>query len=364
MAKDYYDILGVDKKASKDEIKKAFHKLAHKYHPDKGGGDEAKFKEANEAYHVLSDEKKRAEYDTYGHTFNGAGGGGPQWNGGQGFGGFDFSGFQQGGFDGVDLGDIFGDFFGGGTGGGRRVERGRDISIDIELSFEESVFGAERKVLLRKTAACETCGGSGAKPGAKMKQCGACNGKGKVTEVRRTILGQVQTSRACDKCHGAGEVPEEECKTCRGAGIMKREEEVAFTVPPGVEDGEMLRMSGRGEAVRKGGIPGDLYIKIYVRPHKIYRREGANLVAMLDVKLSDALLGATYTLPGLDGKPIEVKVPEGVKFGDILRMKDRGIPNARGGKKGDLLIKVNIQTPTRLSSKQKKLVEELKKEGI
>ncbi len=364
MAKDYYDVLGVDRKASKDDIKKAFHKAAHKYHPDKQGGDEAKFKEVNEAYQVLSDEKKRSEYDTYGHTFSGANGGGAGYGAGQqgGFGGFDFSGFQQGGFEGVDLGDIFGDMFSG-AGGGSRVERGRDISMDIELSFEESVFGVERKVLLRKTALCQTCDGSGAKPGTKMKTCATCNGKGKITEIRRSFLGQFQSTRTCDKCHGSGQIPEEMCVTCHGAGVLKREEEIILPIPAGIQDGEMIRMSGGGEAVRKGGISGDLYIKIHVRPHKIYRREGANLVTTLDVKLSDALMGATYTIPALDGSKIAIKIPEGVKFGDILRMKEKGIPQGRG-KKGDLLVKVNIQTPTRLSSKQKKLVEELRREGI
>lgn len=363
MSKNYYDILGVQKGASKDEVKKAFHKAAHKYHPDKSGGDEAKFKEVNEAYQVLSDDKKRAEYDTYGQTFNGAGPGGGFGGGGQGFGGFDFSGFQQGGFDGVDLGDIFGDFFGGG-GGGRRVERGRDISIDMELTFEESIFGAPRKVLLRKMAQCAVCDGSGAKPGTKLKTCATCNGKGKVTELRRTVLGQIQTSHPCSVCAGRGEIPEDECKECRGAGVLRREEEISVTIPAGIQDGEMVRMSGAGESVKKGGIAGDLYIKIHVAPHKIYRREGAHLVATLDVKLSDALLGGAYVLPDLGGGTINVKVPEGIKFGDILRMKDKGMLAGRSGKRGDLLIKVNIVTPNRLSGKQKKLVEELKKEGL
>lgn len=363
MSRNYYDILGVKKGASKDEVKKAFRTLAHKYHPDKGGGNEEKFKEANEAYQVLSDDKKRAEYDTYGRTWNGqgAGGAGPQWGG---FEGFDFGGFQQGGFEGVDLGDIFGEMFGGGFGRGQKVERGSDIAIDAELSFEESIFGVERKVVLSKVSTCETCDGSGAKPGSKTKKCGTCNGKGRVTEVRRSILGPIQTERQCGVCHGSGEVPEELCKSCGGKGILRRQEEIAFAIPPGIGDGEMIRMSGHGEAVKKGGIPGDLYIKIHVRPHKVFRREGANLVIDLDVKLSDALLGGTYVLPGLDGKPFEVKIPESVKFGDILRMKGRGIPTARGDKQGDLLIKVNIKVPTKLSSRQKKLVEELKQEGI
>lgn len=359
MAKDYYEILGVTKSASQEEIKKAFRKLAHEHHPDKKGGNEAKFKEASEAYQVLSDEKKRREYDTYGHTFNGAGG-----PGAGGYGGFE--GFGGQGFEGVDLGDIFGDFFGGGMGGhgGRqRVERGSDISIDIELSFEESVFGASRKVLLGKTSRCDTCDGAGAKPGTKMKQCATCKGKGKVTEMRRTFLGTFSTVEACGHCRGQGEIPEEKCKTCGGIGVLKKQEEIPIVIPPGIQNGEMVRMSGRGEAVARG-IPGDLYIQIHVKPHPVYRREGMNLVMTLDVKLSDALLGASYTIKLLDGRSQEIKIPEGVKFGDILRLKEKGIPNTGRGKTGDLLINVNIKTPQRLSNKAKKLVEELKNEGM
>jgi molecular chaperone DnaJ len=357
MAKDYYQTLGVDKKASKEDIKKAFHKLAHKYHPDKKGGDEAKFKEVNEAYQTLSDDAKRSQYDTYGSTDGSAG---PQ-----GYGGFQ-GGFGGGqGFDGVDLGDIFNDFFGGGFAnqGGRRVERGSDISIDIELSFVESIRGAVRKVIIGKTSVCDTCSGSGAKPGSKMKKCATCNGKGKVTEMRRSFLGTFSTVATCSTCNGKGEVPEEKCKTCDGQGVKKKQEEIAITIPPGIQDGEMLRMSGRGEAVAHG-ITGDLYVKIHVKAHPLYRREGSNLVMDLDVKLSDALLGATYKIKSYDDTPIEIKIPEGVKFGDILRLKEKGIPGANRGKTGDILISVQIKTPSKLSNKAKKLIEELKNEGI
>ncbi len=358
MAKDYYASLGVEKKASKEEIKKAFHKMAHKYHPDKKGGDESKFKEVNEAYQTLSDDAKRTQYDTYGQTFDGAG---PQAGYGQGFGGFG----QGQGFDGVDLGDIFNDFFGGGYAnqGGRRVERGSDISIDIELSFVESVRGAVRKVVLGKTALCDICSGSGAKPGSKMKKCSTCNGKGKVTEMRRSFLGTFSSVSTCSVCTGKGEVPEEKCKTCDGEGVKKKQEEIAITVPTGIQDGEMLRMSGRGEAVAHG-VSGDLYVKIHVKPHPLYRREGVNLVMNLDVKLSDALLGATYIIKSYDDKPIEIKIPEGVKFGDVLRLKEKGIPSANRGRTSDILISVQIKTPSKLSSKAKKLIEELKNEGI
>ncbi len=357
MAKDYYATLGVEKKATKEDIKKAFHKMAHKYHPDKKGGDEAKFKEVNEAYQTLSDDAKRSQYDTYGST---DGSSGPSGYGG-------FGGFQGGGqgFDGVDLGDIFNDFFGGGYGnqGGRRVERGSDISIDIELSFVESIRGAVRKVIIGKTSSCDVCSGSGAKPGSKLKKCATCNGKGKVTEMRRSFLGTFSSVSMCSICNGKGEVPEEQCKTCDGKGVKKKQEEIAITIPPGIQDGEMLRMSGRGEAVAHG-ITGDLYVKIHVKAHPLYHREGTNLVMKLDVKLSDALLGANYTIKSYDDTPIEIKIPEGVKFGDILRLKEKGIPGANRGRAGDILISVQIKTPSKLSGKAKKLIEELKNEGI
>lgn len=352
MAKDYYDILGVDRKASPDEIKKAFHKLAHKYHPDKKGGDEAKFKEVNEAYQTLSDESKRREYDTYGQTFNGQGGPGFQ-------GGFN-------GFEGVDLGDIFNDFFGGGFGGfseGRnRVERGSDISVDMELSFTESMYGATRKIVLNKTNTCGTCAGSGAKPGTKMKDCATCNGKGKVNEMRKSVFGTFSTVRVCDQCHGSGKLPEDKCKDCHGQGIVKKPDEIVINVPLGIRDGEVIRMTGKGEAVAHG-IPGDLYIRVHVKPHSVFTREGDNLVMTLNIKITDAILGAQYTITDLENRSIEVKIPEGVKYGDILRLKEKGAPTQRG-KRGDIMIHVNINTPQRLSSKAKKLIEELKQEGI
>ena len=245
--RDYYEILGVSRTASEDEIKSAFRKLAQKFHPDKKGGDEAKFKEASEAYTVLSDKKRRAEYDTYGKTFAGGGAGGP------GFQGFDFSNFQgfngQGGVE-FDLGDIFGEFFGGQT---RARARGRDISIDIELSFRESIFGADRRGLLAKQSSCTTCGGSGAKKGSKLVSCAACNGKGDIRETRNSFFGTFTTARACPRCHGRGQIPETPCDVCRGEGVARREEEVRVVVPAGVADGEMIRMPGMGEAVA-GGI--------------------------------------------------------------------------------------------------------------
>ncbi|MDO8482234.1 MAG: molecular chaperone DnaJ [bacterium] len=365
MSKDYYKILGVDKGAKPDDIKKAFRKLAHQYHPDKGSGNADKFKEASEAYSVLSDDKKRAEYDTYGQTFAG---GGPSQGAGQGFGGFDFSGFggqQGGGFDfsqngfEFDLGDIFGDFFGGG--GREKVKRGRDISIDVELPFSEAVFGTERKILLSKTSRCEDCDGGGAKRGTEMHTCAKCNGKGKVHETKRSFLGNFSTVRVCDDCQGKGKVPKEKCPTCHGLGVLKQQEEVSVAIPAGIDDGEMIRLTGGGEAVASGAS-GDLYIKVHVKRHPVFRKEGANLIIDLSLKLSTALLGEEYSLQTLDGE-IKVKIPEGVSHGEILRVKGKGVPYEKG-KRGDLLIHLSVKLPTKLSKEGRKLIEELRKEGI
>ena len=359
MSKDYYNILGVEKNASKDEIKKAFYKLAHKYHPDKKEGDEAKFKEVNEAYQVLSDEQKRSKYDQFGSGFDGGG-----YGGGAGFEGFDFSGFQNGAqdFDFGNLNDIFSDFFTGGMGGGRtQARRGRDISTEIQISFADSVFGTNRKILITKTSSCITCKGSGAKEGTKTETCKNCNGQGRIREAKRTILGTISTTKVCEICHGSGSVPKEVCETCKGKGVLRREEEISINIPAGIRDGEMIRMTGMGEAISKG-TTGDLYIKINVTPHPIFKRNGNDLVMDLNLKLSDALLGAEYPIQTLDGE-INVKIPEGVSINEILRVKGKGVPISKS-KRGDLLIKLNIKLPSKLSRKSREIIEQLKKEGI
>ncbi len=361
MAKqDYYTILGLQKGASKDEVKKAFRKLAAQYHPDKKTGDEAKFKEISEAYSVLGDEKKKAEYDTYGHAFNGAGGG---QGGAQGFGGdFNWGDFQQqagaGGFD-FNINDIFGEMFGG---GGQRQNRGRDISIDIELAFADAVFGTTRKVLLTKNNLCKVCEGSGAKKGTEQVTCVTCNGNGKIREARRSIMGTFQTVRECSTCNGTGKVPKEKCENCRGVGVLRSEEEIAIAIPAGIQHGEMIRMTGRGEAIANG-VPGDLYIKIHVKPHATITRDGSTLTSQLHVKLSDALLGNDYTVVTLDGN-VEIKIPEGIKHGELLRIKNKGVPQGTGSSRGDFMVKISIDLPKKLSKKARTLIEELKAEGI
>ncbi len=359
--KDYYNTLGITKSATEEDIKKAFRTLAQKHHPDKKGGNEAKFKEVSEAYSVLSDKKKRAEYDTYGKTFAGGAGAGSAQGGG--FGGFDFSGFAQGGNGGntfeFDLGDIFGEMFGGG-GQGRAQARGRDISIDIELSFKESIFGADRRVLISKIGVCEVCTGTGAKKGSKMITCKTCNGKGEIRETRNTMLGNFTSSRLCPTCSGKGETPETICESCHGAGVKKQQEEIHIQVPGGVSDGEMIRMPQKGEAVSGGGA-GDLYVKLHVKKDASFSREGNNLMTALDVKLTDALLGGEYTIRTLDGEE-KISVPMGITHGEIIRIRGKGVP-IRGGR-GDLHVRIDIEFPKKLSRTAKELVEKLRAEGM
>ncbi len=357
MAKNYYEVLGVDKKATQDDIKKAFRKLAQKHHPDKGG-DEAKFKEITEAYSTLSDDKRRREYDSYGQTFPG---GGPQASG------FDPNGF--GGFGGgvdFDLNDLFegfGDIFGAGAarGGRTRVKRGRDISVDIEVSFKESILGGKRSVLISKVDKCEVCDGSGAKPGTEMSTCTTCNGAGRIHETRDSVLGAFSSVRTCPSCEGSGKVPNERCTNCSGHGVFKKEAEINIDIPRGIDGGEMIRMPGLGEAV-KGGMSGDLYVKVHVKAHPTFKKEGPNLVMDLPVKLTDALLGTTVSVTTIDDKTLEVKVPPMTKTEEVLRIRDRGVKYDNGT--GDLLIRITAILPKKLSGKAKKAIEELKSEGL
>lgn len=358
--RDYYELLGVQKTASKDEIKKAFHKLAHKFHPDKKEGDAEKFKEVSEAYSVLSDEKKRAEYDAYGRTFSGGAGAGGF--GGHGAGGFDFSQFQeafsQGGFD---MGDIFSDFFAGQS-GATRTRRGRDISIDLEIPFRDSVFGVKRSVLLAKTSVCDSCQGSGAVMGTEMQTCNHCNGAGKVHETQNSFFGTITMVQPCRHCRGTGKIPKEKCHTCRGEGIYKKQDEVEINVPAGIEGGEMIRLQGLGEAVAAGS-PGDLYVKVHVQPDARFKKDGPNLITEISVKLSDALLGATYKIETLDGTET-IDIPQGVKHGETIQIKGKGVPSGRG-KRGDMYVKVRITLPQKLSRGARAMIEKLRdEEGI
>lgn len=364
MAKNYYDILGVSKSASEEEIKKAFRKLAQQYHPDKKGGDEKKFKEVSEAYAILSDKAKRAQYDQFGQYQ--AGGAGPGF-GGAGFEGFDFSQFQGGfgnggfSFNGqeFDLGDIFGEVFGG-RGAPRAKARGRDVSIDIELTFKESILGTERRVLIAKVGTCDVCDGTGAQKGSATRTCATCNGKGDIRETRNTFFGNFTSSRTCPTCSGRGQVPEKPCPACRGDGVRKREEEIRITVPPGVDDGEMIRMPGRGETA-PGGTAGDLYVKLHVRADARFAREGSHLVTTLAVKLTEAVLGTERDIETVTGTT-RISVPAGSTHGDTIRVRGEGVPGGRT--RGDLIVRLEVASPKKLSRRARELFEELRTEGL
>jgi len=359
MSKDYYNVLGVDKNASADEIKKAFRKQAHKYHPDKADGDEAKFKEANEAYQVLSDEKKRAQYDRFGsagsNPFGGAGG--PQG----GFGGFDFSGFQQGGAGGFDFGDIdLGDLFGGGFGGRRtrRQRRGADMQMRIDIDFIDSVFGVDKKINIDRNMSCGDCSGTGAESTAGMKTCEPCGGQGK---VQTQMMGIFATVTECSTCQGAGKIPKQSCGTCCGAGTQKKKESIEFTIPAGIKNGDTLRVSGRGEAI-KNGPAGDLFLQIAVKPHKVFQRQGLDLVMDYEIPMSTAVLGAKRSIELLGGSSIDIKIPSGTQHGTTLRVAGKGIKTDRS--KGSLLINVKIKIPKKLSKKAKEAIQILEAEGF
>ncbi len=363
MAKDYYSILGIEKSASKDDIKKAFRTLAHKYHPDKKGGDEAKFKEINEAYGVLSDDSKRKQYDSFGNAGPGMNGAGfdPRGFGGFNTEGFDFSGFADaaagGGFS-FDLGDIFGDMFGGQR---SRTRRGRDISVDIEIDFKESVFGGMRNMVIKKTNTCARCKGTAGEPGSKMETCSMCGGKGKITENRTSMFGTFSTVTTCTKCNGKGEIPTVECTECKGAGVTKGEKDIRIAIPAGIENGEMIRLSGAGEAIQNG-VAGDLYVKIRVKPHKTFKKDGLDLVMDMPIKVSEALLGTTRNVETLE-ETLSVTVPAGIQHGEEITLKTKGVP-AGGGRRGALRIKVLIDVPKKLSKTAAELAQKLNEEGF
>lgn len=351
MAKqDYYELLGVSRNASADEIKKAYRKLARKYHPDANPDDpnaEAKFKEVSEAYVVLSDPEKRANYDRFGHA----------GVDGQGFGGFngfgDFGGF----------GDIFDMFFGG---AGRRrssgPEKGPDIKTELELTLQEAAFGLEREIKVARTEVCGTCGGSGAAAGSKPATCSACKGVGQVQFAQNTPFGRIVQSRTCDRCQGKGKVIEKPCPTCRGTGQNRRMRSINVKVPPGVDNGSRLRVTGEGEPGVRGGPRGDLYVYIHVKPHKVFKREGDDLICEMPISFVQAALGDELEVPTLEGS-VTLKLPEGTQTDTIFRMKGKGVPNVSGFGRGDQHVMVKVITPTKLSDKQKTMLKEFAKLG-
>ncbi|MDD4656970.1 MAG: molecular chaperone DnaJ [Bacteroidales bacterium] len=360
MAKrDYYEVLGVTKEASADEIKKAYRKMAIKYHPDKNPGDkeaEEKFKEAAEAYDVLRDSNKKARYDQFGHAGMGANGAG---------------GFSGGGFSMDDIfsqfGDIFGGHFGGfggfgsqgGGRGGRKVSRGSDIRIRVKLDLKEVAHGVEKKVKINKQVHCKTCNGKGAKSEADIKTCDTCRGTGQVTRVTQTFLGSMQSASVCPTCHGEGKTIVNPCNVCSGSGLVKEMEEISFKIPPGVAQGMQLTVQGKGNAAKSGGINGDLLVVIEEKEDAHLQRDGNDLIYSLFISIPEAILGTDAEIPGVDGK-LRIKVDPGTQSGKILRLRGKGLPDVNRYGTGDLLVYIQIWTPKKVTKQERELLEKLK----
>ncbi len=370
MTKDYYKILGVSKNASEEEIRRAFHKLAHQHHPDKEGGDEKRFKEINEAYQVLSNKEKRAQYDQFGQTFEGAQGAG-------GFGGFnqgfDFSSmWGRGGEEGTefefeDLGDIFEQFFGGGfQTRGRKGDRrrGKDLEVNLEIPLEDALTNREKEITIEKLIKCDRCQGSGAEPGSKVKECSTCRGIGEVQQIQRTIFGSFTRATVCPVCKGEGTMPDKFCNVCKGEGRIKAEDKIKIFIPAGVDSNQVIKVEGRGEAGKRGGKSGDLYVKIFVRKHSVFERRGDDLYKKVFISITQAVLGDEAEIPTLEGKSILLKVPAGTESGKILRISEKGIPHFSGYGRGNMYVELVVKIPKKLTKQQKELLEKLKEEGI
>ncbi|MEI8361549.1 MAG: molecular chaperone DnaJ [bacterium] len=354
MSKDYYKSLNVDKNASQDEIKKAFRKLAHEHHPDKAGGNEAKFKEINEAYQILGDTKKRAQYDQFGSNFDQGGMGGGFQNG---FNGQNFN------FNMDDLGEMFGGFgdvFGFGDNGRQRARnsQGHDIQVAVTIDFLEAIFGVEKELQLNKTNQCSSCHGNGAEPGTNIESCDGCKGTGRVIKVQRTILGNIQVQATCDKCHGEGKIYKDKCKKCGGGGVVKELQNIKVKIPAGIDDGQSIRLNGQGEAGQKGGRSGDLYLQVRVHSNRDFKRDGFNIHSEIQIGFTQAALGTKVLIKTVDGE-VTLKIPEGTQSGKTYVLRDHGVPKLQGRGRGDHLVKVTVVTPTSLTRQQRKILEEL-----
>jgi len=368
MSKDYYQILGVDKNASSEEVKKAFRKKAHQCHPDKENGDEAKFKEVNEAYQILGDAKKRAQYDQFGSVFEHAQGQG----GFSGFEGFrDAAGFANGFNVNIDdLGDIFGgigDIFGfGGRTRKKRARRGEDIQVLLTLDFKEAVFGMEKEISLKKKAVCDKCKGNCAEPGSKIETCKTCGGSGSITRVQRTILGNMQVQTTCPDCAGEGKSYTKKCSKCSGTGVCYEVVNLKINIPAGIDNGETIRLAGQGEAGEKGSQTGDLYLKIRVNPDKRFERDGYDIKSQATISFTQASLGDKIEVETVEGL-VKLKIPEGTQSGTVFKLRGKGITRLQGsgsfgsvqGRRGDHLVEVIVNTPKNLNRKQKQMLREL-----
>ncbi len=370
--KDYYAILGVSKTATDDELKKAYRKLAKKYHPDANPDNkeeaEKKFKEVNEAYEVLSDSQKRKMYDQFGTVDpQGFGGGGP-------FGGGSYYSYSSSGWDDFgdfgDIGDIFSSFFGGGFGNQRASSRrknnsqprkGEDLNYSMDISFEEAFMGAEKEIIISRQETCDTCHGTGARPGTNPTKCTVCGGTGQVTQIQNTILGQVQTRRTCSTCHGTGEIISEPCDICHGKGKVRKNPKIKVTIPAGINDNQMLILREKGNSGEKGGPAGDVYITVRVKKHSIYKRDGNNVICDIPITITQATLGADLEIPMVDGTKEIYRIPEATQTGTQFTIKGKGFKNLNSTSVGNFNFKVVVQTPKRLSREQRELFNELAK---
>jgi len=353
--RDYYEVLGVAKGASADELKKAFRRAAVQHHPDKEGGSEEKFKEINEAYDVLKDSQKRQRYDQFGHAGVGGSSGGGGYGGGNPFEGF---GNQGGSFDfGDGLGDIFSQFFGGGGGSQRQApQRGRDVEVNLQLNFEEAVFGIETDIDLEMDDECAHCKGTTVEPGHDMKTCPTCKGAGQQTRVMNTMFGAIQQSVVCETCHGRGKVPEKVCTVCHGKGTERKKQSIKLKIPAGIDDGATIRLTGRGEAVADGK-KGDLYVNIRVKAHKHFTREGDIVLSEAHVGMIDATLGTEIDVETVDGM-VRMKVPAGTQSGTDFKLSSHGVPHMNSERRGPHIVNIIVDTPTKLSKKQRELLEQ------
>jgi len=344
--KDYYQILGVDRNASSEEIKKAYYKLAHEHHPDKGG-DKERMKEINEAYQVLSDKEKKSQYDNFGSSFD------SQWAWG------------APNIDIEDLSDLFGDMFGFRTRTSKRdLRKGEDIRVDMEIPLEATLNQIDKEINLYKKVVCSRCQGKGAEPGTNLNQCFSCRGTGRVQEVKKTFLGSFTKWSLCPECKGEGQRPEKPCNVCKGEGRTKQEEKIKISIPAGVDTNQIIKMPGKGEAGKKGGQSGDLYIRILVKPHKVFTRKGDDLLISLPISFSQAVLGDEIEIPTLEGSNIILKVPAGTESKNILRIAKKGIPRFSRYGRGDLYVELIVKTPKKLTKSQKMLLNKLRKEGL
>ena len=354
--RDYYEVLGVSKSASADEIKKAFRRLAVQHHPDKEGGDEAKFKEINEAYDVLKDSQKRQRYDQFGHAGVGGNGGGGGYGGGNPFEGFQG---QSANFDfGDGFGDIFSQFFGGGGSRQRGPQRGRDVEVSLQLTFEEAVFGIEHTLELDLDDECSHCKGTTVEPGHDLKTCPTCHGSGQQTRVMNTMFGAIQQTVTCETCQGRGKVPEKVCSVCHGTGTERRKQQIKLKVPAGIDDGATIRLSGRGEAIGQGE-KGDLYVHIRVKAHKHFTREGDIILSEEHIPMVDAALGTEIEVETVDGT-VRMKVPAGTQSGTDFKLSNHGVPHMNSDRRGPHIVSIIVDIPKKLSKKERKILEELR----